>query len=82
MARLNTKIEPRELAVVDLVKDLSDGVGLTFAMGVEGNGNANRGAINRSYLSISSNAFPTSPLVDMQRSRSFESSDSKMQIYL
>jgi hypothetical protein len=26
--RLNTKIEPRELAVVDLVKDLSDGVSL------------------------------------------------------
>jgi hypothetical protein len=24
--RLNTKIEPRELVVVDLVKDLSDGV--------------------------------------------------------
>ena len=24
--RLNTKIEPREVAVVDLVKDLSDGV--------------------------------------------------------
>lgn len=26
VGRLNTKIEPRELAVVDLVKDLSDGV--------------------------------------------------------
>jgi hypothetical protein len=25
--RLNTKIEPRNVAVVDLVKDLSDGVG-------------------------------------------------------
>lgn len=26
--RLNTKIEPRELVVVDLVKDLSDGVSI------------------------------------------------------
>lgn len=29
--RLNTKIESREVAVVDLVKDLSDGVCLKFA---------------------------------------------------
>jgi hypothetical protein len=28
LSRLNTKIEPRELVVVDLVKDLSDGVSM------------------------------------------------------
>jgi hypothetical protein len=28
LSRLNTKIEPRELVVVDLVKDLSDGVSI------------------------------------------------------
>lgn len=28
--RLNTKIEPRELVVVDLVKDLSDGVSIQW----------------------------------------------------
>ena len=29
MGRLNTKVEPRKVAVKDLVVDLSDGVGLT-----------------------------------------------------